>query len=103
MKDLRDIELEYITGVINFFCGAYSKLGDQIQDLLSNQIDKRLLKTNLIYDYKVEVNIYPKSEKRDTKLDIILEDSEKEILEDHISVFYQRLKADSIKEIKYKL
>ncbi len=109
MKTLLEIENEYINDVILFFCREYTKLyisfkygkPYDISDMISKQIHERLLTTNLIVDYKVQVNIYPKDEMRDSIIDNILED--KSILEDNIVVYYQRRRADSIKEIKYKI
>jgi len=107
MKTLLEIECEYINGVILFFCEKYTSmyvnkpLSFEIKNLISKQINDRLLTTNLIIDYKVQVNIHPKDEMRDSIIDNILED--KSILENNVVVYYQRRRADSIKEIKYKI
>ncbi len=114
MKTLLEIEDEYINGVILFFCEKYTTMYVNkppslelyrqqlcIKNLISKQINDRLLTTNLIIDYKVQVNIHQKDEMRDSIIDNILED--KSILEDNVVVYYQRRRADSIKEIKYKI
>lgn len=105
MRTLPEIESDYINGVILFFCREYTTMyiskPHDISDMISKQIHERLLRTNLIFDYKVHVNIHPKDEMRDSIIDNILED--KSILEDNIVVYYQRRRADSIKELKYKI
>jgi hypothetical protein len=107
MRTLVEIELDYIRDIIEYFCRYYTTMyinnpeSLEITNLISKQINDRLLTTNLIVDYKVKVNIYPKDEKRDSVIDNILED--KSILEDNIVVYYQRRRADKINEIKYKI
>lgn len=106
MKTLEEIESEYIRDVILFFCREYTTIFNKISienisNRVSKQINDRLLTKNLISDYKVQVNIHPKDEKRDSIIDNILED--KSILEDNIIVYYQRRRGDKINEIKYKI
>jgi len=107
MRTLVEIELDYIRDIIEYFCRYYTTMyinnpeSLEITNLISKQINDRLLTTNLIVDYKVKVNIYPKDEKRDSVINNILED--KSILEDNIVVYYQRRRGDSIKELKYKI
>lgn len=113
MKTLEEIESEYIRDVILFFCREYTSIFllhsfinfkisiENISNRVSKQINDRLLTKNLISDYKVQVNIHPKDEKRDSIIDNILED--KSILEDNIIVYYQRRRGDKINEIKYKI
>jgi hypothetical protein len=107
MRTLVEIELDYIRDIIEYFCRYYTTMyinnpeSLEITNLISKQINDRLLTTNLIIDYKVKVNIYPKDEKRDSVINNILED--KSILEDNIVVYYQRRRGDSIKELKYKI
>ena len=107
MRTLVEIELDYIRDIIEYFCRYYTTMyinnpeSLEITNLISKQINDRLLTTNLIVDYKVKVNIYPKDEKRDSVINKILED--KSILEDNIVVYYQRRRGDSIKELKYKI
>lgn len=107
MRTLVEIELDYIKDIVEYFCRYYTKMyvdkppSLEITNLISKQINDRLLTTNLIVDYKVKVNIHTKDEKRDSVIDNILED--KSILEDNIIVYYQRRRGDSINEIKYKI
>lgn len=107
MRTLVEIELDYIRDIIEYFCRYYTTMyinkppSLEITNLISKQINDRLLITNLIIDYKVQVNIYPKDEMRDSIIDNILED--KNILEDNVVVYYQRRRGDSIKELKYKI
>lgn len=107
MRTLVEIELDYIRDIIEYFCRYYTTMyinnpeSLEITNLISKQINDRLLTTNLIIDYKVKVNIYPKDEKRDSVINNILED--KSILEDNIVVYYQRRRGDKINEIKYKI
>lgn len=113
MRTLVEIELDYIRDIIEYFCRYYTTMyinnpeslinqqWIEITNLISKQINDRLLITNLIVDYKVKVNIHTKDEKRDSVIDNILED--KSILEDNIVVYYQRRRADKINEIKYKI
>ncbi len=107
MRTLVEIELDYIRDIIEYFCRYYTTMyinkppSLEITNLISKQINDRLLITNLIVDYKVDVNIYPKDEMRESIIDNILED--KSILEDNIVVYYQRMRADKINEIKYKI
>lgn len=106
MRTLVEIESEYIRDVILFFCREYTTIFNKISIenisyRVSKQINDRLLTKNLISDYKVQVNIHPKDEMRDSIIDNILED--KSILEDNIIVYYQRRRGDKINEIKYKI
>ena len=106
MKSLSEIELNYIRDIIGFFCEQYTTMYInkpilEIKNLISKQINDRLVTTHLILDYKVDVNIYPKDEMRDSIIDNILED--RIILEDNVVVYYQIRRADSINELKYKI
>lgn len=107
MKNLEEIESKYISDVILFFCREYTTIYankisiENISNRISKQINDRLLTKNLIIDYKVQVNIHPKDEMRDSIIDNILED--KSILEDNVVVYYQRRRGDKINEIKYKI
>ena len=107
MRTLVEIELDYIRDIIEYFCRYYTTMyinkspSLEITNLISKQINDRLLITNLIIDYKVDVNIYLKDEMRGSIIDNILED--KSILEDNVVVYYQLRRGDSIKELKYKI
>ena len=107
MKSLLEIELDYIRDIIEYFCKYYTTRyinkpqSLEIKNLISKQINDRLVTTHLIVDYKVDVNIYPKDEMRESIIDNILED--KSILEDNVVVYYQKRRGDSIKELKYKI
>lgn len=99
MKNLNDIELDYIRSIIEFFCREYpphikfdkydNYKKSELISLISNQIVNRLVKTNLITDFTVRVNVHPMDEKRNCQIENILEDKNV-VLSDNITVYYQR-------------
>jgi hypothetical protein len=83
-KTLVEIEREYSTEVIKFFTREYSTVArkrdrEEIIRLISKQIVNRLLNTGLVSDYKVEVILFLKDERRDIVIDNILEDKDADI------------------------
>ena len=50
-----------------------------LKENISKQVENRLLNTNLILDYRVDVMIFPKTEKRDIKINDIITDSNTDI------------------------
>ena len=111
MKNLEEIELDYVGNIIEFFCREYqihTKFDkysgykqSELQDMISRQIKNRLVNSNLLKDYKVEINIYPKDERRNSQIDNVLEDKNT-FLEDNITVFYEK-HSGQFYEYKYKL
>ena len=111
MKNLGEIELDYVRNVIEFFCREYlthlnfNKYSDykktELQDMISKQIKNRLVNSNLLKDYKVQINVHPKDEKRNCQIDNVLEDKNI-VLEDNITVFYEYRRGEFY-EYKYKL
>ena len=111
MKTLAEIELDYVRNVIEFFCKEYpthlkfNKYSDhkktELQDMISRQIKNRLVNSNLLKDYKVQINVHPKDEKRNCQIDNVLEDKNI-VLEDNITVFYEYRRGEFF-EYKYKL
>jgi len=122
MKTLDEIELEYVRNTIGFFCREYTAsfpLGlitgtelhinfdkwlykqSEIKELISKQIQNRLVNSNLLKDYKVQINVHPKDEKRNCQIDNVLEDKSI-VLEDNITVFYE-YRRGQFYEYKYKL
>jgi hypothetical protein len=111
MKNLEEIELDYVRNIIEFFCreypihirldkhSGYKKA--ELKDLISRQIHNRLVSSNLLKDYKVEINVHPKDEKRNCQIDNVLEDKNI-VLEDNITVFYEYRRGEFF-EYKYKL
>jgi hypothetical protein len=87
-KSLFDIEKQYCIDVTKFFCDQYGIQFKQkenaderrtsIQSLITNQIENRLYHTNLIKDYKVDVLVFPLSEKREIRIDNVLEDKDED-------------------------
>ncbi len=78
-KTLFEIEKEYTVEIIKFFKKEYClhKRGRKKEDiisLMSGQLEKRLFKTGLINNYRVDVILYPKDERRDVIIDGLLED-----------------------------
>jgi hypothetical protein len=109
MKTLAEIELDYVRNVIEFFCREYplhinfdkwSLKQSELKELISKQIQNRLVNSNLLKDYKVEINIYPKDEKRNCQIDNVLE-NKNIVLEDNITVFYEYRRGEFF-EYKYK-
>ena len=80
MKELHEIERDYIEGIISFFCrksmdvfGIKNNSSSfDIKYWIDNHIRKRLVETNLIYDYIVKVNIYNISDIRDYRINKVL-------------------------------
>ena len=122
MKTLDEIELEYVRNTIGFFCREYTAsfpLGlitgtelhinfdkwlykqSEIKELISKQIQNRLVNSNLLKDYKVQINVHPKDEKRNCQIDNVLE-NKNIVLEDNITVFYEYRRGEFF-EYKYKL
>ena len=122
MKTLDEIELEYVRNTIGFFCREYTAsfpLGlitgtelhinfdkwlykqSEIKELISKQIQNRLVNSNLLKDYKVQINVHPKDEKRNCQIDNVLEDKSI-VLENNITVFYE-YRRGQFYEYKYKL
>ena len=110
MKTLAEIELDYVRNIIEFFCREYlaklpfNKSGyklAELRELISKQIKNRLVNSNLIKDYKVEINVYPKDEKRNCQIDNVLEDKNV-VLEDNITVLYEYRRGEFY-EHKYKI
>lgn len=79
MKELHEIERDYIEGIISFFCrksieifgSKYHNYHD-IEIWIENHLRKRLVETNLIHDYMIKVNIYDISDIRDYRIEKIL-------------------------------
>ena len=110
MKSLDQIELDYIKDIIEFFCREYTKMikfdgsgykQAELLSMISKQIDVRLVSTRLLYDYKVNINVYPKYEKRNAQIENVLE-GKNIILEDNIHIFYEKSRG-YIYEYMYKL
>lgn len=109
MKSLSEIELDYVRSIIEFFCREYpihvkfNKTGyeAELKELISKQIQNRLVNSNLIKNYKVEINVYPKDERRKCQIDNVLEDKNV-FLEDNITVVYEYRRGEFF-EYKYKL
>ena len=111
MKNLAEIELDYVRNIIEFFCREYpihvkfDKYSGykqaEIKELISKQIKNRLVNSNLIKDYKVNINVYPKDERRNCQIDNVLEDKNI-VLEDNITVLYEYRRGEFY-EYKYKL
>jgi len=122
MKNLGEIELDYVRNTIGFFCREYTAsfpLGlitgtelhinfdkwlykqSEIKELISKQIQNRLVNSNLLKDYKVQINVHPKDEKRNCQIDNVLEDKNI-VLEDNITVLYEYRRGEFF-EYKYKL
>ena len=110
MKTLAEIELDYVRNIIEFFCIEYpnhikfNKSGyklAELRELISKQIQNRLVESNLIKDYKVEINVYPKDERRNCQIDNVLEDKNV-VLEDNITVLYEYRRGEFY-EHKYKI
>ena len=76
---LIEIEKDYCRNIAKFFCQEYTRMlnyNDEITFRICTQLDSRLLKFNLIRDYKVEIPSISKSEKRDYIIDNVLENKE---------------------------
>ena len=79
---LINIEKQYCGDIIKFFCEEYPKMKvdkEFLKENISKQVENRLLNTNLILDYRVDVMIFPKTEKRDIKINDIITDSNTDI------------------------
>ena len=110
MKTLDEIELEYVRNTIGFFCREYPlhinfdkwfHKQSELKELIYKQIQNRLVNSNLLKDYKVQINVHPKDEKRNCQIDNVLEDKSI-VLEDNITVFYE-YRRGQFYEYKYKL
>lgn len=111
MKTLSEIELDYVRNIIEFFCKQYARQikfnkhseykQSELKELISKQIENRLVSSNILKDYKIQINVYPKDEKRNCQIDNVLEDKSV-VLEDNITVFYERRRGEFF-EYKYKL
>jgi hypothetical protein len=111
MKTLAEIELDYVRNIIEFFCREYpihvkfNKYSEykqsELKELISKQIQNRLVNSNLLRNYKVQINVHPKDEKRNCQIDNVLEDKNI-VLEDNITVFYEYRRGEFF-EYKYKL
>lgn len=109
-KNLSEIELDYARNIIEFFCIEYLRLikfnkyseykQSELKELISKQIESRLVSSDILKDYKIQINVYPKNEKRNCQIDNILNDKSV-VLEDNITVFYER--RGKFFEYKYKL
>jgi hypothetical protein len=90
-KNIIDIEKQYCTDIIQYYLNDLlsnsRKINDpaafrnEIKTRLSGVIESRLLQTNLIIDYKVDVNIFPLSEKRNHQIDNILTNSYVDVID----------------------
>lgn len=86
-KTLSEIEIQYVGDIVKFFCEQYILMvkpnridrREELQKLIANQIENRLLNTNLIRNYRVEVILYPINERRDVVIDNLLEDKDTEV------------------------
>ena len=111
MKTLSEIELEYVRNIIEFFCREYpihirfnkhsGYKQSELRELISKQIHNRLVNSNLLKDYKVQINVHPKDERRNCQIDNVLEDRNI-VLEDNITVLYEYRRGEFY-EYKYKL
>jgi len=111
MKGLSEIELDYVRNIIEFFCREYPlhiKFNKQsgykqaeLKEHISKQIQMRLVNSNLLKDYKVEINVHPKDERRNCQIDNVLE-NKNIVLEDYITIFYEYRRGEFY-EYKYKL
>lgn len=111
MKSLAEIELDYVRNIIEFFCREYpihikfdknsGYKQAELRELISKQIQNRLVSSNLLKDYKVQINVYPKDEKRNCQIDNVLGDKNI-VLEDNITVLYEWRRGEFF-EYKYKL
>ena len=109
-KNLAEIELDYVRNIIEFFCRQYPRQikfnkyseykHSELKELISKQIQNRLVSSNILKDYKIQINVYPKDEKRNCQIDNVL-DNKSVVLEDNITVFYERRR--EFFEYKYKL
>ena len=110
-KTLVEIELDYARNIIEFFCREYPRQikfnkyseykQSELKELISKQIQNRLVSSNLLRDYKVQINVHPKDEKRNCQIDNVLEDKNI-VLEDNITVLYEYRRGEFF-EYKYKL
>lgn len=82
-KSIYDIEKQYCSDVIKYYLNDIllnSKRNDidtfrsSVKTRLSKVIESRLLQSNLITNYKVDVNIFPLSEKRNHQINNVLTD-----------------------------
>ena len=110
MKTIDEIELNYIREIIQYFCVEYIKWikfnGSEYQQhelkhLISRQIDNRLIHTHLLINYKLEINVYPLSEKRNVKIQNVIDGGDN-FLQDNITIFYET-RNRTIGELKFNL
>lgn len=112
-KSLYDIERDYCQEVSKFFSVGVLNLVDRkstrslnelksfLQEKIGGQLKSRLLDTNLIVEYRVDVNIYTLDFIRDSKISTLL-DGEEVIPEENITV-YLKYRNGMIDIIKHKL
>jgi hypothetical protein len=106
-KSLTDINKSYIKDIIDFFVREYSimylknKQFDRLKEAIERQIENRLLKTKLIKDFRVLINVTPLQERRDNKISSIIQNTD--LLEnDNITVLISHIDHE-ITETKYYL
>lgn len=83
MASLLEIQKRYCNDIVTFFCEQYCEMlkyefdkdkGEDLRGLINNQIVTRLYDARLIRNYKVDVLIFPKAERRGIKIENLLED-----------------------------
>ena len=95
MNDLIEIEKRYCREVVGFFCkeiplllipssNDLNQLRSYIHSRLCSHFQSRLYGTQLVKEFRVEVNLLDKDKRRDSVIDNILDDSK--ILEPSIIV-----------------
>ena len=82
MKELHEIERDYIENIIEFFCAKSLELftgrtsssfnSHEITSWIESKIRKRLFESNLITDYRIVVNFYDIAKTRDMKIEQLL-------------------------------
>jgi hypothetical protein len=99
MKDLADINKDYVKNIIEFFCrksletillspsgkGTGGEFTYQLRSWIENHIRKRLFDKEFITNYDISVNINSLRDHRDYKIDKVLGNQVKE-LKDYIRV-----------------
>ena len=104
METLQDIEYKYISDIVKFFCKLYVELyalynpitkninpiyfNAAIQELITKQLDNRLMKSSIVNDYRVSTNILSTIERRDLVLDNLVNDADNDI-EEHVDVYIE--------------
>ncbi len=82
-KSITDIQKKYCNDIVIFFCEQYCEMlkyefdqdkVETLRGLLNNQIVSRLYDNKLIRNYKVDVLIFAKADRRDIKIENLLED-----------------------------